>query len=276
MKTAIILFFLFFNFLLYAQENETLNGESWKISEGTLVLKEHPKDILAEKYWSYLKNTLPEEILNKYISSLRLFTDGKDEELGGVTSMNEMNTKWEMDIDTLDFSFSNKDPLHVKDYTHTIIHEFGHLLTLNSKQIEVTKDTCQDDAKGYLTKEGYATHKSYLGKFVTLFWNGKLLKKWDNIERVNSEKRKLNLLYKLYLKNKDQFLTDYAAESPEEDIAESWTFFVLSDKPVLDKIKHKKVLFFYQFEEFVNYRQAIREQLELIPTGYIESFNFKI
>jgi hypothetical protein len=29
-------------------------------------------------------------------------------------------------------------------------------------------------------------------------------------------------------KYKDQFVTDYAVTTPEEDIAESWTFFVLA------------------------------------------------
>ncbi len=42
-----------------------------------------------------------------------------------------------------------------------------------------------------------------------------------------------------------------------EDIAESWTHFVLQPKPAGDTVSEKKVLFFYDFPELVELREEI-------------------
>jgi len=259
-------------FTVNGQVTEELGGETWNISKNIIQSKENTNNKIAFKYWSYLNNKLPSKILHRYITRLRLFTDGIHDELGGVTPLNDLNSKWEINIDTLDFDLKSKDSLHIQNYVHTIIHEFGHLLTLNQQQVTITQDEFQDDQKGYLTSEGYAGINSYLGKFVTQFWDGKLLRKWDKIEKIRNTDRKLNRLYKFYLKNKNQFLTDYAAESPEEDIAESWTFFVLSNKPTKQLIKHRKVLFFYQFPELIAHRAYIRQKIKTIPINYITNY----
>ncbi len=71
-----------------------------------------------------------------------------------------------------------------------------------------------------------------------------------------------NGLYQFYLKNQGTFLTDYAAEAPEEDIAESWSFFILNDQPSsLNLIKNQKINFFYQFPELIEYRTLIRKNI---------------
>lgn len=269
MKKIYLSIFISISLIVSSQNTEKLNSDTWDISNGIIQTDNNPKDVLANKYWNYLKNVLPSKMLTKYVFSLRLTSDGEHEDLAGMTPLNDENSKWEIDIDTLDFNFNNKNLRHVQNYTHTIIHEFGHLLTLNPEQVTITEDEYQKDEKGYLTSEGYADQDSYLGKYVNQFWNGRLLRKWDKIDKIRSQRRKSNSLYKFYLKNQNQFLTDYAAESPEEDIAESWTFFVLSDKPTKDSIKTEKVLFFYQFPELVDYRNEIRSKLNTIPINYI-------
>ena len=64
-----------------------------------------------------------------------------------------------------------------------------------------------------------------------------------------------------YRKYSDQFLTEYAATSPEEDIAESWAFFILSPKPEQNSIANEKILFFYEYSELVQLRQEILTRL---------------
>lgn len=275
MRVLVILFSLTI-LSINAQETNCLGGENWNISNGVLQLKGSPKDTIAKKYWKFLENLLPSEKLNKYVYSLRLFTDGPQEELGGISPLNNLNSKWEIDIDTLDFSFHNKNKPYITDYLHTTIHEFGHLLTLNSEQIELTEDDYQNNKKGYLTTEGYAKNNSYLAKFVDRFWHTQLLKEWDKIDKIKNEDRKIKNLYTFYLKNEDHFLSDYAAESPEEDIAESWTFFVLNEKPILKKIMHQKALFFYKFPELITYRQNIRDKITLIPVNYINNYKINL
>lgn len=246
----------------------TLKGESWDIHNGQLTLNDGENDVTAKAYWAQTLKVIPNELLIKYIASFKLFTDGIDEDLGGVSPLNKWNTKWELDIDTIDFDLQAKDSAQIINYTHTLIHEFGHLLTLNPEQITFTRDKRQKDEIGYLTAEGYAKPSSYLGQFIQQFWKKPLLTEWDNIQGVILKSKRWQLLDKFYLAHKEQFLTDYAAESPEEDIAESWTFFVLADKPEASSVKEQKILFFYGFPELLAYRKEIWRQLQIISPKY--------
>ena len=245
----------------------------WEIKEGTLITNDSLSySSMAQDYFNTINNTLPKDLIDKYVVSLRLFTDGKDGDLGGLNQMNESVDSWQFDLDTADVNIYSKDSIEILDYTHTLIHEYGHLLTLNPSQIELTDDMIQDDNKGYLTSEGYALKDSYLGIFVKQFWDDELLLEWDNIDNKKNENKRVKLLYEFYLSHRDNFVTDYAAESPEEDIAEAWTFFVLSDKPDTNTVKNQKVIFFYQFPELVEYRQKMRLNIKSIPISYLDSF----
>ena len=245
----------------------------WEIKEGTLITNDSLSySSMAQDYFNTINNTLPKDLIDKYVVSLRLFTDGKDGDLGGLNQMNESVDSWQFDLDTADVNIYSKDSIEILDYTHTLIHEYGHLLTLNPSQIELTDDMIQDDNKGYLTSEGYALKDSYLEIFVKQFWDDELLLEWDNIDNKKNENKRVKLLYEFYLSHRDNFVTDYAAESPEEDIAEAWTFFVLSDKPDTNTVKNQKVIFFYQFPELVEYRQKMRLNIKSIPISYLDSF----
>lgn len=246
-------------------------GAIWSINNGKLVPKINPLDTKAHAYWAHIQDILPNSLLDKYIVSFKLFSDGADEDLGGLAPLDRFNQTWEMDIDTTDFNLKNLDSLHILQYTHTIIHEFGHLLTLNPTQVTITNDKWQDDSLGYLTQEGYANKDGYLGLFVKTFWKEQLLDEWDNIQRTKIESIKVNRLYDFYLNHQSEFVSDYAAESPEEDIAESWTYFILAEKPKGTEIRHQKVLFFYDFVELTDYRKEIREKLFFVPENYINS-----
>ena len=245
----------------------------WEIKEGTLITNDSLSySSMAQDYFNTINNTLPKDLIDKYVVSLRLFTDGKDGDLGGLNQMNESVDSWQFDLDTADVNIYSKDSIEILDYTHTLIHEYGHLLTLNPSQIELTDDMIQDDNKGYLTSEGYALKDSYLEIFVKQFWDDELLLEWDNIDNKKNENKRVKLLYEFYLSHRDNFVTDYAAESPEENIAEAWTFFVLSDKPDTNTVKNQKVIFFYQFPELVAYRQKMRLNIKSIPISYLDSF----
>lgn len=245
----------------------------WEIKEGTLITNDSLSySSMAQDYFNTINNTLPKDLIDKYVVSLRLFTDGKDGDLGGLNQMNESVDSWQFDLDTADVNIYSKDSIEILDYTHTLIHEYGHLLTLNPSQIELTDDIIQDDNKGYLTSEGYALKDSYLEIFVKQFWDDELLLEWDNIDNKKNENKRVKLLYEFYLSHRDNFVTDYAAESPEENIAEAWTFFVLSDKPDTNTVKNQKVIFFYQFPELVAYRQKMRLNIKSIPISYLDSF----
>lgn len=64
-------------------------------------------------------------------------------------------------------------------------------------------------------------------------------------------------LDEFYANHRAQFVSPYAATNPREDIAESWTEFILRPKPSGTSIADQKVLFFYEFQELVQTREEI-------------------
>jgi hypothetical protein len=61
--------------------------------------------------------------------------------------------------------------------------------------------------------------------------------------------------------NEQQFVTDYATTNVEEDIAESFAFFILESNHQSDTTRNKKVSFFKTFPELVTMRQEMRSVL---------------
>ena len=252
--------------------NETEIGV-WKIKHGEVLAdsSNSTNHALAKQYWDKVLEILPDTVMNQFVVSLRLFTDGKHEALAGMRSLDSLNQQWEIDIDTADMNLANQDSTYILGYTHTLIHEFGHLITLNGQQICADYQGVEDY---YAVAEGAALPNSYLYQFVYAFWDDKMLSKWDRIDWIPNEKRRLKALYRFYLKHYDEFVTDYAAESPTEDIAEAWAFFVLSDEQTYKSVLYHKVLFFYQYPELVAYRTIIRSKLKQKPFKYIRNFRY--
>ncbi|MFD0962576.1 hypothetical protein [Pseudofulvibacter geojedonensis] len=244
-------------------DNETIG--SWEIHNGILLANTHVSTSLAQENWKVFKEMFPEELTHKYLKKLVLISDGIDEKTGALGSLNDENSQWELVLDTMDVNFKSKGKERLYQSVYTYVHEFGHLLTLNNTQVKPTNKEYQEDGGLYLTSEGEALKSSYINLFVNQFWNGKLLSKWDKIQYkyFDNEVELVDRLYNFYLDNQDQFLTDYAAESPEEDIAESWTAFVMKDKIDNPKtIAEQKQNFFYQFPELVSYRKHVRIKTE--------------
>ncbi|CAM1343602.1 conserved hypothetical protein [Tenacibaculum amylolyticum] len=238
---------------------------SWDIQNGIFIGNNDDETNIARYNWNIFYNMFPKRITQRYIKKLVLMTDGEDEKTGALGALNDKNNEWQLVLDPIDVDFTSKDETRIYQSIYTLVHEFGHLLTLNHTQIKPVKKTEQESGEPYVTLEGTAIQDSYINKFVDEFWDGALLKEWDNIQKnfcYTEQKICLEKLYGLYKDNYTDFLTDYAAESPEEDIAESWTAFVLGDK-VDDPqtVAERKINFFYQFEELVYYRKVIRKNI---------------
>ncbi|MFY7670855.1 hypothetical protein ACOSP6_07170 [Tenacibaculum sp. MEBiC06402] len=244
-------------------DNDGVTLGSWEIKNGIFIENNDEETNIARYNWNIFYNMFPKRITQRYIKKLVLMTDGEDEKTGALGALNDKNNEWQLVLDPIDVDFTSKDETRISQSIYTLVHEFGHLLTLNHTQIKPVKKTEQQKGDPYVTIEGTAVKNSYINKFVDEFWDGGLLKEWDYIQRnfcVTEQKSCLEKLYGLYKDNYTDFLTDYAAESPEEDIAESWTAFVLGEKIKNPQtIAEKKINFFYQFEELVYYRKVIRK-----------------
>lgn len=139
-----------------------------------------------------------------------------------------------------------------------MIHEYGHLLTLNSEQIVSNYDweTSGENEATYSSFYGKSTPDSYMNLYFQAFWLD-YYQEWEQLNKQNDAEAKSAF----YTKHAEDFLTPYAVTHPEEDIAESWTFFILSPKVTNETVAQKKQNFFYQFPELVEIRTEILKNL---------------
>lgn len=119
----------------------------------------------------------------------------------------------------------------------TLTHEFGHLLFLNKQEVDPYGDAEYCDTI-YIEESGCLYDDSYIYAFKTTFWQE------DEYEY-----------------SEDEFVTEYAAGHIDEDMAESWMYFVLAEKPAGDTVAEQKVLFFYQYDELVMLRAQLLSRI---------------
>ena len=226
--------------------------------------KEQHDTATHKAIWSYFAGIIPPE-QRTMVTSFAIITDGKGNILAAVSPYYDDPKLWELDVDILDSS-------DYYDLTFTLIHEFGHLLTLNSEQVSpsfavlnnpIDKQIYKQEADAcsqYFTGEGCSTSNSYINMFYQRYWT-EIYNEWKKIDDKKKQDNYDRLLDDFYRKYKDQFVSDYAPTSPEEDMAESWAFFVLAPKPEGNSVADQKVLFYYDYPELVQLREQIMSRI---------------
>jgi len=215
---------------------------------------------VQQKVWEYFAAIIPHD-QRKEVTQFIISSDGRGGLLASVVQFSNNPKDWALNVDIVDTT-------KPRNLSFTLIHEFGHLLTLNDSQITLDGNLMahSDDPQvvaqaaascpQYLASDGCSQPDSYLNQFFAKFWP-KIYKEWTEVNAAKDESNYISLLTHFYRSHPTQFISPYAATSPEEDIAESWAYFVLTKKPADDSIAHQKVLFFYDFPEFVQLRDQI-------------------
>ncbi len=169
-------------------------------------------------------------------------------------------SKWRMglaidqasDIDDIDFG---------NEFAYTVVHEFGHVLTLNNEQIAVGGN--ENSCPNFHTGEGCSNANSYINALYELGWADI----YDEFAQSGGDG------YAIYDKYPDRFVTEYAATNPGEDIAEVFTVFVIQEQmPTGNTIANKKVRMMYDYPELVQLRNQIRQDPSLrgiVPGSWV-------
>lgn len=215
-----------------------------------------------QEIWDYFTKLIPASE-RRSLAEYSIVTDGEGKILAAVTQTLYDPELWGLEVDIRD----SDDRL---DLTYTLIHEYAHLLTLGPDQVtpsealfnnpdddnifydEVT--ACRPD---YFPGEGCSHSNSYINAFFNQFW-ADIYEEWLDINLIEDDDTYYGALDNFYYKYEDRFLTDYAATNPEEDIAEAFTFFVLSPRPNDDTIIEQKISFFYRYIELIQLRDEIQ------------------
>jgi len=213
-----------------------------------------------QEIWDYFVTLIP---LNQRdaLAEYSIVTDGEGNVLAAVTQTFYDPALWSLEVDISD----SNDKLNL---TYTLIHEYAHLLTLGPDQVTPSVaifDNPDDDdiyydevnaCPDYFPGEGCSRPDSYINAFFNEFW-ADIHEEWQDINLIQDDDAYYEALDYFYYEYEDRFVTDYAASNPEEDMAEAFSFFILSPHPARDTIAKEKILFFYDYPELVQLRDEI-------------------
>jgi hypothetical protein len=228
--------------------------------------RKYQKDTDAHKrIWDFYVAVIPPE-LRTTVKEFIIFTDGPEETTAWVNKSNTSNEYSQVGFDLLDADY----PPYLAD---TLVHETAHLIFLSPEQVPHDQDRLhyyQEREKKFFECEQYVSGgdcslpASYINLFYQKFWKTSYAEWWQvdqAAQDTETSDEYWDVLEKFYDKHNDWFLDSYAATDVEEDMAESFAFFVLNPKLSGASTYEQKVAFFYGFPELVEYRRQMIEGL---------------
>ena len=179
--------------------------------------------------WNRISQLSPNNISDRYISEYQVFDNPEDDTQAFVDDP-DGDGRWRIAVNLSGYRVS--DP---KERSATLIHELGHIITLNTSQVVPGADQCHT----YAIDEGCSKADSYLYLFVSRFWKNEPQPVYDPTK----------------------FVTEYAATSDVEDLAESFAFYVLEKTASGTAVKDQKLTFFAAHPDLVSIRTQMRKVL---------------
>lgn len=223
---------------------------------------EYQKDIAKHnEIWDLVKKVVPKNQREK-MGQFLIYNGEITGSAGFVVEIKPDLSSWIMGI-AINYAYEGGFNAG-GELAYTIIHEFGHILTLEKSQVDAS--ISQDNCKNYFPGEGCAKESSYINELYSNFWKDI----WAEYQTAQSDQ---SAQEKFYEKYKDRYVTQYASTNPGEDIAEVFaTFVTRKDKPSGNTIAEKKIVLMYNRTELVDFRNHIRTNLELRGKGSSVAF----
>ncbi|HUP72861.1 MAG TPA: hypothetical protein VM282_07420 [Acidimicrobiales bacterium] len=196
----------------------------YRVTDGQLEATAIPEH---RRIWVLAEDTLPADALGQ-IRQLNIITDGPARTLGMVHRSTTERDSWILSIDPSE----SPDVLQ-----RTLVHELAHLYTLREADLTSQRTNCA----GELMEIGCAHTQSLLADYARQFWSGVV----EPAGYVSGE-----------------YVTQYAADSVHEDLAETFMAWVYTDKADSPTIA-AKYQWFDERDIFVSARTEIRANLRL-------------
>ncbi|SET01207.1 hypothetical protein SAMN05216389_104162 [Oceanobacillus limi] len=216
----------------------------------------------VQEYWYVFSNMIPVE----YRESLKsvYWTDTGEDFVLGI-GRDEENLE-----DTLFMISHNVGEYHPL-IKATLIHEFGHVLTLGEQQVSIDEEVylseeedvwkeAEEACSTYFVSYGWGCvdESSYLFAYYQQFWDD-IFNEFVQIDWAAERDYE-----DFFFHHEERFFNSYQGTNPEEDIAEAFTFFIMMDRTEVEEgseMKYEKIRFFYQYDELVALRTRILENI---------------
>ncbi|MDD3253748.1 MAG: M28 family peptidase [Lachnospiraceae bacterium] len=235
-----------YHLLVMGYTNVREYHEPYDLSQGFEALK--PESAEDEAMLELVKGGIAPE--DRSMIQFRVYTDGINASTG-VTGGISAEDNSRMDY-ALDYADALREDGSFRNYNKTLrtaVHEYGHAITLNQTQVDITRQDADMPSIMY-DQETYAAD-SYMRAYYEKFWK-------DLDVKSGGER---------YQTHPDEFVSAYASTNASEDIAESFMLFVLSSRPTDDSIASEKIRFFYDYAEMVARRDYIRGNFGIEETN---------
>ncbi len=256
---AVCFILLFSTTLVFAQEakEDTTTIAAYLAVKGKLTPDSEFTLSAADKkthdtIWKAVTALVPTNLLN-LVSRLEFFEpveSNSDTNTDGWIEQSDDSQSFTLGLSlpSAKSAFIDRDAEVLPDFEHTIIHEFGHVLSFRASQMD------QNSTGTLQIEEGTFKKDAYLNVFYEKFWKNT----YPNLGTSTSSEEEGTALYN---SAPASFVNDYAATGLFEDFAESFNQFVTGNKPKSNAIKDQKVLIFYTWPELVTYRDQFRKAL---------------
>lgn len=231
---------------LYKVEGPDLvKRTDYKVTGTDLELQNDTKK--HDEVWGLVKKIVPESHLAR-IGEFMIFSGEGNGTAGYVFPIANDLSKWQMGI-AMDFAYEGGFNAG-GELAYTIIHEFGHILTLDIDQVDAS--ISQNDCNNYFVGEGCAKTGSYINKLHSHYWADI----WGEFQAAGDSGEKMEQFYQ---KHEDRYVTAYASTNPAEDIAEVFATFVTRKGGVNgNSMAEQKIQLMYDHPELISLRDFVR------------------
>jgi hypothetical protein len=235
-----------------SQEDENIIA-SYDIDDNKTLISNNKDHLLL---WNFSTKLFDNIDAFDMVNQFTIFSDGKDETLAYVEQTSDDLSTWTLGIDIEDFVDQGKI-INDKDLTATLIHELSHIISLNNLQIDAFEDNALCNT--LYIDEGCLANNSYLYDFYNNFWKGQKYNDFQTALNSCDDEAECKELEDFYYQYEDHFVTDYASTNIVEDIAESFTYFVITPNNMnTENISYEKVKFFNNYDYFNDIRLQLR------------------
>lgn len=231
-----------------------VNGNQLNLIEAGEAAEGFYNSSRQNQLWTFITNLIPLSARTSIVE-WEFYADGNDDTAAFVLPMDDNDlSEWLMGHN-LDIVWDFQGNFVFGETAYTSIHEIAHVITLDDTQVDEggSATTCNNFFPG----EGCSKTNSYINQFFQTFWTD------IYAESQQIDEEDLDGIDAFYDKYSDQFVTHYAATNPGEDIAESFSYFMMQDDiPTGDAIQDQKVRFWQDYPEMVSLRQQIRANID--------------
>jgi len=196
----------------------------YHVSKGRLsYLINGTADRCHAQVWSVLSAVFPREVTTS-ISKFVVYERGgsrRTDALGYVRPDDGTRTGWEFGLSLVGLSD--------QDLATLLTHELAHLLSLNGRQVDANSD--REECDTYVTGGDCTRPGSLLDDYVDRTWSRALLVQFERFQDLDEGPRFDRAQSSFHSRNRQHFVSSYAATAPEEDFAETFSAWCLAGAP---------------------------------------------